>query len=418
VGIGSARDEERKLERLLDSGHRWSILNFEDAECEFPERLVAEWLVEAIEAGAVARNHTQVLAIDVRYGRVVGALLRDRLSGREERVETSWVINATGPWVDRICQRSQLKLKQPMVGGIRGSHIVVPRFAGAPEAAIYTEASDGRPIFVIPWNEQILLGTTEVTDTSDPAKTQPAPEEIEYLLKSLLHLFPRSKISAQDVRYSFAGIRPLPFSPDASPSAITRKHFLHDHADDGAAHMISVIGGKLTTAAQLARECAAMLGLSSSSVNAVRIAPVKGLNLLLDQWVAEIGKAGGLSEAAARSIVEWHGKRSQPISRLIAGRPELRAPLCQHNSHIVAEAVDAISNECALTLADVLLRRVPVALGACWSKECSREAAIRIAAAMGWDDMQLGMELEAFENERAAFLRKPGSTEPILAAAD
>jgi len=138
----------------------------------------------------------------------------------------------------------------------------------------------------------------------------------------------------------------------------------------------------------------------------------------LDQWVAEIGKTGGLSEAAARSIVEWHGKRSQPISRLIAGRPELRAPLCQHNSHIVAEAVDAITNECAATLADVLLRRVPVALGACWSKECSREAAIRIAAAMGWDDMQLGMELEAFENERAAFLRKPGSTEPILAAAD
>src|SRR5438094_5903023 len=194
VGIGSARDEERKLERLLDSGHRWSILNFEDAECEFPERLVAEWLVEAIEAGAVACNHTQVLAIDVRYGRVVGALLRDRLSGREERVETSWVINATGPWVDRICQRSQLKLKQPMVGGIRGSHIVLPRFAGAPEAAIYTEASDGRPIFVIPWNEQILLGTTEVPDTSDPAKTQPAPEEIEYLLKSLLHLFPRANI--------------------------------------------------------------------------------------------------------------------------------------------------------------------------------------------------------------------------------
>ena len=305
-----------------------------------------------------------------------------------------------------------------MVGGVRGSHIVLPRFAGAPEAAIYTEASDGRPIFVIPWNEQILLGTTEVPDTSDPAKTQPAPEEIEYLLKSLLHLFPRSKISAQDVRYSFAGIRPLPFSPDASPSAISRKHFLRDHADDGAAHMISVIGGKLTTAAQLARECAGMLGLSSTSVNAIRIAPVKGLNLLLDQWVAEIGKTGGLSEAAARSIVEWHGKRSQPISRLIAGRPELRAPLCQHNSHIVAEAVDAISNECALTLADVLLRRVPVALGACWSKECSREAAIRIAAAMGWDDMQLGMELEAFENERAAFLRKPESTEPILAAAD
>jgi len=418
VGIGSARDEQRKLERLLDSGHRWSVLNFEDAQCEFPERLVAEWLVEAIAAGAVARNHTQVLAVDIRYGRVVGALLRDRLSGREERVETSWIINATGPWVDRICQRSQIKLQQPMLGGVRGSHIVLPIFAGAPEAAVYTEAADGRPIFVIPWNEQILVGTTEVPDTADPAKTQPAPEEIDYLLTSFSHLFPSARFSTQDIRYSFAGIRPLPFSPNGNISAISRKHYLHDHADDGAAHLISVIGGKLTTAAQLARECAAMLGLSRDPVNPAGIAPVSDLNSALDQWVVEIASSGGISETAARSVVEWHGKRSQPISRLISSRPELRAPLCQHNSHIVAEAVDAFSTECAATLADVLLRRVPVALGACWSKECSREAVIRIAAAMGWDDMQLGMELEAFENERAAFLRKPGSTEPILAAAD
>ena len=77
-----------------------------------------------------------------------------------------------------------------MVGGIRGSHIVVPRFAGAPDAAVYTEAVDRRPIFVIPWNEQILVGTTEVADKSDPSKVQPAAEEIDYLLRSLLHLFP------------------------------------------------------------------------------------------------------------------------------------------------------------------------------------------------------------------------------------
>ena len=62
------------------------------------------------------------------------------------------------------------------------------------------EASDGRPIFVIPWNEQILVGTTEVPDTSDPANVQPAPEEVDYLLASLLHLLPRTQLSPQDIR--------------------------------------------------------------------------------------------------------------------------------------------------------------------------------------------------------------------------
>src|SRR5439155_402231 len=99
--------DQHKLERLLDAGRRWSVFSFEDAQCEFPERLVAEWLVEAIEAGATARNHTQVLAVDVRHGRASAILMRDRLSGKEERVEANWVINATGPWADRVCQRSR-----------------------------------------------------------------------------------------------------------------------------------------------------------------------------------------------------------------------------------------------------------------------------------------------------------------------
>src|SRR5712691_2535457 len=258
----SSREDLHKLERLLDSGRRWSIFGYEDAQCEFPERLVAEWLVEAMAAGAVARNHSQVLAVDVRHRRVVGVLLRDQISGKEERVEATWIINATGPWADRLCQRSRIQTQHPMLGGVRGSHIVLPRFAGAPDAAVYTEAVDKRPIFVIPWNEQILVGTTEVADHGDPSKVQPAMEETDYLMRSLGHLFPRVKLSASDIRYTFAGIRPLPFAPKEKAASVTRKHYLHDHAQDGAEHMISVIGGKLTTAAELAGQCAARIGIS------------------------------------------------------------------------------------------------------------------------------------------------------------
>src|SRR6266851_995678 len=156
----------------------------------------------------LARNHTQVLAVDVRHRRVAGVLLRDQLTGKEERVEATWIINATGPWADRLCQRSRIETSHPMVGGIRGSHIVLPRFAGAPAAAVYTEAVDKRPIFVIPWNEQVLVGTTEVADQGDPGKVQPAPEEIDYLMRSFVRLFPQVKLSAAGIRYSFAGVRP------------------------------------------------------------------------------------------------------------------------------------------------------------------------------------------------------------------
>ena len=415
--VNSGRESQRKLEQLLDSGRRWSTFSYEDAQCEFPERLVAEWMVEAMEAGAVVRNHTQVLVVDVRHRRVAGVLLRDQFSGKEERVEGTWIINATGPWADRLCQYSRINTGHPMVGGVRGSHIVVPRFAGAPEAAVYTEAMDRRPIFVIPWNEQILVGTTEVADPADPAKARPSQDEMDYLVRSLLHLFPGLKLAAGDIRYAFSGVRPLPFSPNEKASAVSRRHYLHDHAQDGAEHMISVIGGKLTTAAELARQCAAKIGISQKSTQTVAMAPAETAELLVDQWVVEISAAGGLSEGAARAVVEWHGKRALDISRMALRDAALRAPLCSHSEHIVAEAVDAFAGECAVTLGDVLLRRVPVALGPCWSPACSREAAARIGAAMGWKETQAGAEMEAFEIERGAFLSQPAKISAALEAA-
>jgi len=409
--------ELKRIERALDAGHQWSLLNYEDAQCEFPERLVAEWLTEAVDAGAVVRNHCEVLAVDVAHGRARGVLLRDRTSGKDERVDAGWILNCTGPWADRICQRSSIRTTKPMIGGVRGSHIVLPRFSGAPNAALYTEAADGRPVFVLPWNDQMLVGTTEVPDSGDPGKTAPSNEEIEYLLRTVSQLFPKAKLSAHDIKYAFAGVRPLPSTPADKPSAVTRRHFLHDHTEEGAAKMISVIGGKLTTAASLARECARKIGIEVKEPKTIVVGPGTALDPLLDQEVLEIARAGSVSEETARGMMEWHGQRAIDIARTALVSADLRAPICPHSSHIVAEVVEAYRRECAVTLADVLLRRVPVALGACWSESCSREAALRIGAVLGWDQQALGSNLESFEMERSGFLKRPARHSSTLGAA-
>jgi glycerol-3-phosphate dehydrogenase len=409
--------ELKRVERALDAGHKWSIFNYEDAQCEFPERLVAEWMTEAAEAGAVVRNHCEVVAVNVAQGRARGLLLRDRISGKDERVEAGWILNCTGPWADRICQRSAVRTSKPMLGGVRGSHIVLPRFPGAPSMALYTEAADGRPVFILPWNDQVLVGTTEVPDTGDPAKTAPSNEEIEYLLRTVTKLFPKAKISVHDIKYAFAGVRPLPNSPGNEASAVTRRHFLHDHTADGAARLISVIGGKLTTAASLARECARKIGIAVAEPTTIAMGPGPSLDPMLDQEVIEIARAGSVSEETARGMMEWHGQRAMDIARMALVSAELRAPVCPHTSHIVAEVVEAYRKEFAVSLGDVLLRRVPVALGACWSESCSREAALRIGAVLGWNDQDRGSNLESFETERLAFMKQPSSGSSALEAA-
>jgi len=401
------RAEERQLEALLDSGQRWSIFDYEDAQCEFPERLLAEWLVEAAEAGAVARNYSQVLVVDVTHGRARGVLVRDLLSGKEERVEAGWIINATGPWADRVCQRSQINTGGMMVGGVRGSHIVLPRFAGAPNAAVFTEASDRRPVFIIPWNEQLLVGTTEIPDQGDPGKVSPSDQEIEYLLNVVSELIPGNTFSKADIRYSFAGIRPLPFARGKKADEITRRHILHDHSKEGVQRMISVIGGKLTTAGSLARQCARVIGLKVDEPELTMVSHTGQMDAGLDDFIAELMAIPGFSETGAEKIAEWHGKRTLPIVQSVRSSPILRASLCPHTEHIVGEAVEAFQHEYAVKLADVLLRRVPVALGPCWSSQCSEIAAGKIASAMGWSSAEMNSQLESFQSERQAFVGNP-----------
>jgi glycerol-3-phosphate dehydrogenase len=385
--LHDSKEDIRRLEQILDRGQHWSVFAFEDAQCEYPERLVIEWLVEAAGSGAVVRNYTEALAIERINGVAKGVRLRDCVTGDEYRVHADWTFNATGPWADHICGRSGISTGEPLIGGVRGSHILLPPLANGPDAAVFTEAVDGRPIFVIPWAGQLLVGTTEVRDNGDPAKATPSTDEIAYLLRSFQRLFPSAGYDVTHIRAAFAGIRPLPYITERSPSSITRRHFLVDHSDDGSCHMISIIGGKLTTAASLARECARAIGLTVPEPLGFALIPA-----LPDP---------------PDSLNAVFGPAAQNIRRLLAADPALREPLCEHTSHLVAEAVHSAYQEFAVTLADILLRRVPVALEPCWREECTRVAAARIGHALGWTPTQIAMETERFQAEYRHFLQKP-----------
>lgn len=418
--VGAANLNQHNLERQLDAGKHWSIFNCEDAQCEFPERMVAEWLADAIDAGATVRNHTEVLAVNVFHGRAKGLLVRDVRTGKEEPVEANWIINATGPWADRLCQRSRIPVKARLVGGVRGSHIVLPRYPGFFESTIYSEQDNGAPFFVSSWNEQILVGSTAIPDNGDPGATEPSDEEIQFLMQAFNYLFPKSKLSVRDIRYAFSGVRAQPFSAAKQSSSPSEKCYVHDHREDGVAQMLSVVGGSLISAAQLSRECATRIGAKTSSSTPIAAVDSEIFDPLLDQWALEIADAGGISEASARGIVEWYGKRSHAVAQLATTSVQMRAPLCPHTNHIVAEAIFAFQHENAVTLGDVLLRRTPVALGRCWSEACSRDAALRIGAVAGWTQYETAAELEEFENERRRFLHRPGRGNPsaLEAAAD
>src|SRR5262249_46119297 len=104
------------FERQLDNGNAWALYSYEDAQCEFPERLVVEWLAESVEAGAIVCNHTQLLEITRSNGRVTGARLRDRISAQEYPIQAAHIINPPRPRADAVLGAPRLPTPPWSVG--------------------------------------------------------------------------------------------------------------------------------------------------------------------------------------------------------------------------------------------------------------------------------------------------------------
>ncbi len=230
---------------------RGSALYF-DAQVEFPERLVMENVSAARELGAQVFDHTTVTKLEVEDGRV-SAVQFVTADGQSHSARARMVINATGPWIDRLLKRAPVESPK-LIGGTKGSHLVVPPFPAAPANAIYLEArSDGRPIFIIPWNGKYLIGTTDVRFEGDPDEVRCEPWEVEYLLGETNVAFPTAQLTGEDVLFTYSGVRPLPATTDQDEQSITRRHSIREHPR--LVNLLSIVGGKLTTYRSLAEEC-------------------------------------------------------------------------------------------------------------------------------------------------------------------
>ena len=222
-----------------------------DAQVEFAERLVVENVLDARARGAQVFTYAPVTKLLVENGAVSGVqfISENTIHVARSRV----VINAAGPWVDQLLERAPVESVR-LIGGTKGSHIVVGPFLGASKSAIYLEAqSDRRPFFIIPWNGNYLIGTTDVRFEEDPDQVHTELWEIDYLLAETNRAFPNAELTRERILFTYSGVRPLPWTRNEDEQNITRRHFIREHPH--AKNLLSIVGGKLTTYRSLAEEC-------------------------------------------------------------------------------------------------------------------------------------------------------------------
>ena len=380
---------------LRAEGLRGAAL-YHDAQVEFAERLAVENALAAREHGAVVFTHARVERLVVEGGAVRGVELADLLDGGRLEARARLVVNAAGPWVDEVLTGVADHDGQ-LIGGTKGSHLVVGEFEGAPRAALYTEArADGRPFFIVPWDGKYLIGTTDRRYGGDLDCVEAGEDEIDYLLGETNRVIPSARLTREAVLYTYAGVRPLPFAREGGEAALTRRHFLREDTG-GVRGLVSVVGGKLTTYRSLSEQAVELLfkklGRPAPPCATARTPLPGAVTEDFGAFAASFEASCGLAEKACARLLKVYGVRAAGVLRLAAEDARLRETLCEETGSVAAEVVHAFREEMAETLQDCLLRRTMVGLNSRAGLDVVERAARIMQQHLGWTDERAAREV-------------------------
>jgi glycerol-3-phosphate dehydrogenase len=390
------KDEIRAREPGLLQENLRAAACYYDAQVTYAERLVLENVLAARAAGAEIMTYSAVTAIGVSGGRVVSVTCEDPFTGEQTRFAPRIVVNAAGPWVDAVLGTTGQRFPT-LIGGTKGSHIIVSPFEGAPRDAFYVEAaSDGRPFFILPWNGLFLIGTTDIRYEGDPSSVRASREEVEYLLSETNRVFPAAGLSIEDVHQAYAGIRPLPQRAHGPESAITRRHIIksHRHAVQG---LFSIIGGKLTTYRNLAEQTVDKIGKALER----RLPACRTRDTLLpgawglDEAREALGTFPGVSAAGVERLLRIYGGRAAGIAALARQSGALAGFMDEAATLPDAEVVFVIREELPKTLTDIVFRRMMIGLDADQGRPHYARVADLAAAEFGWDAVRRDGEMRS-----------------------
>jgi glycerol-3-phosphate dehydrogenase len=391
-----SRDAAIANEPGLESKGLRGAARYYDAQVKYAERLVLENLLAARAAGADIKTYSEVTRINIEHGAVSGLDIIDSLTGHEETIAARVVINAAGPWVDHVLAVSGRQSKR-FIGGTKGSHIVVSAFDGAPEDAYYVEAeADGRPFFIIPWNDLYLIGTTDIRYSGDLTEIRASGAEIDYLLAETNRVFPAAKLAVKDIHYAYAGVRPLPRRERGPESSITRRHIIKANRNI-AKGLISIIGGKLTTYRHLAEQTVDRLGkILGRKLPGCRTRESKLPGAYrLDEARELLESVPQLSPQGVERLLEIYGGRTIDVLQLAQDEAPLHKAIDADKTVLAAEVVFAIREELARTLEDIVYRRLMLGFRADQGRPLYEMLAAIAADELNWSDSERHEELRS-----------------------
>jgi glycerol-3-phosphate dehydrogenase len=413
-GVGRHRmlGRDAALERepaMRTQGLRGGAIYF-DAQVD-DARLTIAVARAAHQGGALALPYVRVTGFPKdRSGRVTGAHLRDEISGEEKQLSARLVIVAAGPWTDQV-RRLADPQATPRLRITKGVHVVLPRErVGNEGAIIFQSPVDGRVMFILPWGEFTYIGTTDTDFQGDMQEPVAEVADVEYLLASANELFPAARLQATEVISTWGGVRPL-LAPASRGRGSTTGRTSREHEiwreKNG---MLCVAGGKLTTYRPMATEVTERAAQILKKEHRVESGDFYTEHVRLpgspdgpwEEFLAAFharAAATGISETIASHLALAYGEDADDLLARFAEHPDLARPITPDLPYTVGEIDHVVANEMALTLEDVMRRRLHLIYEMRDGGESVAEQVARHMArqpTIGWDEEEVHRQIARF----------------------
>lgn len=369
-------------------------------------RLCIGSLVDAIERGAQARVHCTVTELLRRDdGSVYGVRYRDRASGASGALTARVVVNATGAWAPLTTALGGLETRAARVRPGKGVHVFLDR--RLTNYAVVATAIDGRQVFLLPWQNMSVLGTTDDDFYGDLDDVVATTDEVRYLFQAVERVFPA--IRNARMLGTWGGVRPTLYEWGPGEDELSRDHRVVDHAHEGADGLYSMVGGKLASYRLFAEEMTDVIAkrLGNERPCQTHLLPLPGGDEQIDPM--RLVREGGMEAVTATRLEYRHGSRSLRVLDRMLRQPREAAVVCPCEPVTEAEIRYVVENELASTVEDVS-RRTRLGLGACGGMRCAVRCG-RIVAEMTGASASEGLGM-AFDFLRAAAKRRVSGIGP------
>ncbi|MBC1978165.1 glycerol-3-phosphate dehydrogenase/oxidase [Listeria marthii] len=329
-------------------------------------RLTIEVMKKAVELGANAINYTKAehfLYDDNKQ--VVGVTVTDRLSGKAYDIKGHRVINAAGPWVDKV-RKLDYATNNKHLRLTKGIHLVIDKQKFPMEQAVYFDTPDGRMVFAIPRDKKVYVGTTDTVYDEAVINPKALESDHNYVIKAINYMFPDVHITEKDIESSWAGVRPLIYEEGKDPSEISRK----DEVWFSESGLITMAGGKLTGYRKMAEKLLDDVSKSLAKETGKKYKPVQTKHLPISG--GDIGGSEHLEAFLSKKAKEgnnrfgWTLEEGREMAKRFGSNIDQLFTYAQEHkdqnettlpNSLYAELRYSIQHEAVTTPIDFLLRR-------------------------------------------------------------